>query len=162
MAEAWSLALANFLISCQRPHFRQTSFSNLLLKPKILGKCVLGPNQCSLAMEKIAPQAHCLWNARSCHGPQSYYVNISQRNSLCNCNCNVAAKIILKAIIYVILPDAFVSCETEAHAKIISLENCFCNCSCNCNPARNNSLNILLVCNVLWTTVLCAPKVLHY
>ena len=38
---------------------------------------------------------------------------------------------ILQAIIYVIVIDVFVTQETEAHAKMISLENLLCNCSCN-------------------------------
>ena len=29
------------------------------------------------------------------HGPRNYYVNNSQGNNLCNCNCNLTAKIIL-------------------------------------------------------------------
>ena len=39
-----------------------------------------------------------------------------------NCTCNMAAKIILQANIHVIVIDAFVSYETEAHGKIISLD----------------------------------------
>ena len=29
------------------------------------------------------------------HGPRNYYVNNSQGNNFCSCNCNLAAKIIL-------------------------------------------------------------------
>ena len=39
------------------------------------------------------------------HGPRNYYVNNSQRNNSCNCNCSLAAKIILLEIIYVIVID---------------------------------------------------------
>ena len=39
------------------------------------------------------------------HDPRNYYVNNSQGNNSLNCVCNLAAKIILKEIIYVIVID---------------------------------------------------------
>ena len=51
------------------------------------------------------------------HGLRNDYVNSVQEANSCNCNCNLAASIILNAIIYVIVLDAFAPRETEAHAK---------------------------------------------
>ena len=77
----------------------------------------------------------------------------SQGNPACNCNCNLAAKIILWAIVYSIVTDgfvivigAFVPGETEASAKMSSLEILLCNCKCSL--ARNNLQHVSCVCHV--------------
>ena len=64
------------------------------------------------------------------HGPRNYYVINSHGNNSCNCNCNLATKITLETVIYVILIDTF-SMKTEALAIIISLDNYLCNCNWN-------------------------------
>ena len=43
---------------------------------------------------------------RHYHGPQNHYVNNSHGDNSCNCNCNLATKIILETIISVIVIDA--------------------------------------------------------
>ena len=70
------------------------------------------------------------------HGPRNFHVNNSQGNNSCNCNCNLAAQIILEAIIYVIVNDAFVPWETEAHSKFSLSKEREKFCSCNCNPTK--------------------------
>ena len=41
------------------------------------------------------------------HGPRNNYINSSQKNNSCDCTCNLAAKMILKELIYVIASDTF-------------------------------------------------------
>ena len=52
------------------------------------------------------------------------YANNSQRNDLCYCNCNLAAKIIPITIVYLIVIDAFVQWE-QSHTHIWSLSTIF-------------------------------------
>ena len=54
------------------------------------------------------------------HGPRHYHVSNSQRSN--SCNCKLAAKT-LEAILYVIVIDAFVPREEEAHVKLGFLDN---------------------------------------
>ena len=56
-------------------------------------------------------------NPKVYHGPRNYFVNNSHGNNSRNCTCNLGNKIILEAIIYVIVIDAFLPWETEAQAK---------------------------------------------
>ena len=58
------------------------------------------------------------------HTPRDYYLNKTQGHISCDCNCNLAAKIILEATSYVIVIDAFAQCATLAHANIVSLDHC--------------------------------------
>ena len=51
----------------------------------------------------------------------------------------------IQAILYVIVIDALVQWETEAHAMMISLDNL---CNCNLSPARIDLQNVVYVCNV--------------
>ena len=57
------------------------------------------------------------------HGPRDYYINSSQGNNSCNCNCNFAPQnnsqrnYLCNCIWYSL------QWQTEAHAKIISLDN---------------------------------------
>ena len=47
-----------------------------------------------------------------------YYVNNSKGNKLCNCNCNLAAKLIPQTFIYVIATDAVAQWEQSHTHKI--------------------------------------------
>ena len=88
------------------------------------------------------------------HGPQNYYVHNSQGNSSCSCNCQLVAKHSLSNF-YLTVVHAF-PCETEAHAKMISLENILC----NCDLARNHFQNIVFfVSNVFVVGGILARKI---
>ena len=54
-------------------------------------------------------------------------MNNLQRNFSCNCNCDRAAEITLETTFSVIVVDAFIAWEPEAHAKIVlSIESILC------------------------------------
>ena len=52
------------------------------------------------------------------HGPRNYYVNNSHGNNSCYCNCNLATKISLETIIYVIVIDAFLHGKQRHKQKL--------------------------------------------
>ena len=62
-------------------------------------------------------------------------------------------------MIYVIVIDAFLPWETEAHTKIISRGNYLCNC--NCNLARKEfATQFFIYVMFLWTTVINSETIM--
>ena len=63
------------------------------------------------------------WGKTDTHGPRKHYVNNSQANNSCICNCNLATEIDFKTSIYVIPIDAF-SMRSQRHMHKRFLARC--------------------------------------